>query len=182
MMLLKSVVPLAVALASTALADVKTISDSLKTITKDLVALDGTINKFDGQIFSALPIIGASSKLEGSLKSGAATANESTPLSYDDTLVIANLVGVLAGDAKKTVDDLIAQKPKFDKLFIVSPIVLSTSKKLRAATANFSEAVIGKVPPELKAVGGNLVKGIDDDFARAVKAYSGGGAALPFTA
>lgn len=181
-MLLKSVVPLAVvALAATVLADVKTISDSLKTINKDLTALDGAVRKFDGQIFSALPIIGASNKLEGSLKSGTATAKESTPLSSDDALVIADLVGGLAGNAKKTVDDLISQKPKFDKLFIVSPIVLSTTKKLRAATANFSEAVIEKVPSELNAVAKDLVKGIDDDFGRAVKAYSGG-AAVPFTA
>lgn len=181
-MLLKAAVPLAVALAATVLADVKTISDSLKTITKDLVALDGTITKFDGQIFSALPILGASSKLEGSLKSGASTAKDSPPLSYDDTLVIADLVGVLAGDAKKTIDDLVSQKPKFDKLFIVSPIVLSTTKKLRAATANFSEAVIDKVPQELNTVAKNLVKGIDDDFVRGVNAYSAGAAAVPFTA
>jgi hypothetical protein len=42
----------------------------------------------------------------------------------------------------------------------------------RALSADFSEAVIAKVPVDLQGKAKALVQGIDDSFAKAIKKYS----------
>ncbi|KAK2595114.1 hypothetical protein QQS21_007140 [Conoideocrella luteorostrata] len=170
-MLLKTILP--VVFAVSAVADVTSINNALITITKDLVALNNTLASFKGDLFAAIPILGASNKLQTSIKAGTDAAKKSNPLSFDDTLIIAESTADLAEDSTQTIDTLIAAKPKFDKLFIVTPITLGLTKDLRAATANLSAAIIEKVPADLQPVSKALVQGIDDDFARAVKAYGG---------
>lgn len=171
-MLLKSVLPVAL-FAATALGDLTSINNALLTVTKDLIALNGTLTNFNGDLFAAIPILLSSSTLENAIKAGTKTANASGPISFDDTLVIADSTADLAIDATQTIDNLIRTKPKFDKLLIVSPITLGVVKGLRTATAAFATAIIAKVPQELQPVAKALVQGIDDDFARGVKAFGG---------
>ncbi|OAQ60336.1 hydrophobic surface binding protein A domain-containing protein [Pochonia chlamydosporia 170] len=172
MMLLKSIVPVAL-FAATAVADVTSINNALLTVTKDLIALNSTLANFSGDLFAAIPILGASLTLENAIKAGTKTANASQPLNFDDTLIIAQSTADLAEDATSCINTLISVKPKFDKLLVVTPITLGITKDLRKLTAAFATAIIAKVPANFQEVAKQLVQGIDDDFARGIKAYGG---------
>lgn len=67
---------------------------------------------------------------------------------------------------------LVNAKPKFDKLVIVSPVVLINLKLQKAATDKFSAAVISKVPVDLKETAEGLVAPIDIAFEAALEEYS----------
>ncbi|KAK2590620.1 hypothetical protein QQS21_011686 [Conoideocrella luteorostrata] len=160
-------------LAVSAVADVTSINIALLTITKDLVALNSTLANFSGDVFAAIPILGSLNKLLGSIRADANTAKKSAPLNFNDTLIIDESTADLVEDSTQTLNTLIAAKPKFDKLYIVTPINLGFTKNRREATANLSSALIENVPANLQPVAKALVQGIDDDFARGAKAYGG---------
>lgn len=160
-------------LAATVVADLASVNNALLAIDKNLLGLKQTINSWDGQLFSAIPILFAASSVQNSIKAGAKAANDSQPLSFEDTLVIAQSTVTLADDTTTTIDDLIGIKPKLDKLVIGSPITLSNIKSIRTAVGDLATALIAKIPADTQPIAKELVKGIDDDLARGVKAFGG---------
>ena len=89
----------------------------------------------------------------------------------DETLQVAKATSELSQDVSETIDIVIGAKPKFDKIQ-VSPVILLNLQLQRALSADFSEAVIAKVPVDLQEKAKALVQGIDDSFAKAIKKYS----------
>ncbi|KAK2598164.1 hypothetical protein QQS21_005715 [Conoideocrella luteorostrata] len=171
-MLVKSVLGAAV-FAATALADLTSVNNALIKINKDIGSLNTTINGWDGQLFSAIPILAQSWGLEGTIKSGTKTADSSGPLNFDETLVIADSTADVAISAHSILANMVATKPKFDKIIVGTPFALGILKNLRNETAALATSIISKVPAELQPIAKELVGGIDADFAAAVKTYGG---------
>jgi hypothetical protein len=77
-------------------------------------------------------------------------------------------------DVHSVLQTLQKAKPKFDALpfGIGSPLVLSILKTDKTDAAQFSSAVVAKVPTVLQSVAASIVAPIDKDFAAAIATYS----------
>ncbi len=64
-----------------------------------------------------------------------------------------------------------AAKPKFDKLVVVSPVILLNLKEELQATDRFGAAVTSKVPAALQATAQGLLAPIDAAFNKAIGVY-----------
>ena len=148
------------------------IPAALDSIAKDTVALNETVAHWNGLPLSLLGIVSKSSTLLNEIKKGTKTADASDPLTFDEALSVATGTTALATDVHQTLDTIVATKKKFDFYLIVSPILKKTLKDQRAATVDFSDAVIAKVPENLREVAKNLIQPIYDDFDKAIAAYS----------
>lgn len=171
-MLLRTVVaPLA--LAATVLADAAALNEAIKTIDKNVNNLNTVLANFPGDIFSTIPILFATTTLDSSIKKAATIAKDVEPLTFDETLALADVTGNVARSAKTCIDTLISVKPKFDKLVIVSPITLGLVKGLRTSTKSLTDIVLTKVPEDLKDVATQLIAEIDAQYVRAIEAFGG---------
>lgn len=148
------------------------IPAAIDTITKDTVALNETVAHWNGLPLSLLGIVGKSNSLLNDIKKGTKTAKASDPLTFDEALNVATVTVDLATDVHQTLDTIVRSKPRFDVYLIVSPILKKVLKDQKAATVDFSNAVVSKVPADLQAVAKNLIQPIYDDFDKAIAAYS----------
>lgn len=151
--------------------DELSILDTLAKITTDTIALNTTLAAFTGSDDGLTYILRNSTALQNDITTGASDASNAPPVVFQDALLLASATARLAQDTNSTIGTLINTKPQFDKLG-ASPIVLSTVQNLKAATANFSGVVIGKLPLDVAPVGEQLVDLINDQFARAIQVYS----------
>jgi hypothetical protein len=165
-----SLLPL-VALAGCAFASGDTISTAIDNIFNATLALNKTIATWPQTLLGTIPITTKSTLLLTAIHNGTLVARESEPLSLEETLQVAKATSELSNDVSLTLETVIAAKPKFDKL-MVSPVILLNLELQRALSADFSEAVIAKVPENLQGNAKALVQGIDDSFAKAIKKYS----------
>ncbi|KND89995.1 hypothetical protein TOPH_05281 [Tolypocladium ophioglossoides CBS 100239] len=160
-----------VALAATVLADGKAITSAMNTINSDTVRLGTTVAAWPGDVFGVLPIAGESLALLEDIKKGSQTAADSAPLTQDEALSLATAVGDLAAQVNKTLEAIIAAKPKFDSLLVVSPVIFLNLEAQQKATADFSAKVVAKVPAALQAIARSLIQPIDDGFNKAIAEY-----------
>ncbi len=169
-----------IAFAATVLADGAAINAALKAVDKDILTLTATLNGFSGDLFAAIPVLGASLGLKAEIEKATKVANSSQALTSDDAVGLADTVGTIITDATASIDAFIAAKPKFDKLLIVTPIAGGQVKDLKTATAALGVAIIAKVPADFKDVATQLVGQINAQFERGIAAYGGGGKAPAF--
>jgi hypothetical protein len=149
-----------------------TIAPVLKTITQDVIALNNTLASYSGDEEGLAAILDKSNTLLDDIKSGTETAKASPPLSFEDTLDLADLTATLAAYSTDNIDTLIAIKPKLAVNPATIPITRSVLVGLKDATQDFSAAIIQKLPLELEPVAQKLVDRIDADFERGIDAYS----------
>ncbi|UNI17134.1 hypothetical protein JDV02_003510 [Purpureocillium takamizusanense] len=143
----------------------------MNTIKADTVDLGNHAAAFRGDILGVLPIAIGSLHLLDDIKKGTKTASSSQPLTTPEALELAGATGDLAKEVNKTLTAIIAAKPKFDKLLVVSPIILLNLEQQQKATKDFSAKVVEKVPKELQAIAQGLIKPIDDGFTQAIGKY-----------
>ncbi|KAM3507759.1 hypothetical protein MY10362_001561 [Beauveria mimosiformis] len=171
MLLSKLVAP--IALAATVLADGAAVNTALKTVDQSINSLTATLTGFSGNIFGAIPVLGASLKLKSDIEKATKAASSSQGLTSDETLSLADTVGTIITDATKSIDAFIAVKPKFDKLLILTPIAAGQIKDLKTATVALGDAIVSKVPAELKEIASQLIGQINAQFDRGSAAYGG---------
>ncbi|KAG6002889.1 hypothetical protein E4U21_002711 [Claviceps maximensis] len=152
-------------------ADGKTITAALAAIQNKTTDLGSAVSAWDGHLLGVLPITSTSSHLLSQIKHATSTAQASDPLTLDGALAVALATGSLSAVVQATLRIIVDNKHRFDKLLIVSPVVLLELELQRHATAKFSAAVVDKVPVSLRGVAQGLVKPIDDAFGAAVDAY-----------
>ncbi|KAM0351143.1 hypothetical protein ACHAPU_002927 [Fusarium lateritium] len=165
-----SLLPL-VAFVGCAFASGDSISTAIDSISNATLALNKTVALWPQTLVGALPITTKSTLLLTEIHKGTLVARKSEALSVEETLQIAKATSELSNDVELTIDTIIATKPKFDRLG-VSPVILLNLNLQRALSADFSEAIIAKVPKNLQGNAKALVQGIDESFARAIKKYS----------
>ncbi|PNY29126.1 Uncharacterized protein TCAP_00951 [Tolypocladium capitatum] len=173
-MLLANVLPVVALAATTVLADGKAITAAMATIKADTVQLGASVSSLAGDlldVLTVLPIAGESLGLLADIKKGAEVADKSAPLTQDEALGLASVTVDLAAQVNKTLEILIAAKPKFDGLLVVSPIIFLNLEAQREATTDFGNKVVAKVPKDLQAIAKGLMQPIDDGFNEVIAAY-----------
>ncbi|KAG6021299.1 hypothetical protein E4U40_005379 [Claviceps sp. LM458 group G5] len=152
--------------------DDKAMTAALTTIQSKTTALGTTVSTWKGLLPDALPITTTSANLLTQIKHTTTTAEAtSTSFSFSDALAVAVATGRLSAVVQTTLRIIIDNKPRFDKLLILSPVVLLNLEGLRRATAELSAAVVRRLPGDLGRVAGALVRGIDEAFGEAIDVY-----------
>ncbi|QPH16071.1 hypothetical protein C2857_000617 [Epichloe festucae Fl1] len=147
------------------------ITHALGLINTQTADLGSAVANWKGDLLGALPITTKSAQLLEQLRRSRRTADASRPLSTDEALAVAVATGDLSRVVQATLGTIVDNKPRFDKLLVLSPVVLLNLELQRGATADFSDAVVRKVPEGLKTIAQGLIKPIDDAFAAAIDKY-----------
>ncbi|KAH7379802.1 antigenic cell wall galactomannoprotein-like protein [Cadophora sp. MPI-SDFR-AT-0126] len=147
-------------LVSHVVADGASISAAIDNIAAATEKLNETVAGFPNNPILGLTDIGdLLVNSVGALKAindGTKVAEASANLTTAEAIGLAGKIQTLASTVTTTLDTTKAAKSKFDKLLIVSPIVLLNLKQQRTATVEFGDAVISKVPVELQPIAQNL--------------------------
>lgn len=159
------------ALAATAIADGKAITDAMAKIQSQTADLGTTVTNWKGDLLGALPITVKSTKLLQQIKSGVKVAKQSANLTFDEALGVAGATTELGKVVQTSLQAIVDAKPKFDKLIILSPVVLINLELEQDATDDFSGAVVSKVPEALQGIAKQLIQPIDDAFAAAIDKF-----------
>lgn len=170
-MLFSKYLQFGILVSSVVVAD-DTIGKSLQAITAKVLGLNTTLTNFKGDLPGLFPLLIDSNALLNTIKDGKKISDKAPVLTFQETLLLAEITTVLVKDTNDTITTLIATKPKLAPFIIAVPIVLSTAKSLRNATVDLSTSVIAKIPRDIQPVAQQLIQLIDDQFARAIKAYS----------
>ncbi|KAG8413561.1 hypothetical protein J3458_012636 [Metarhizium acridum] len=159
------------AFAATAIADGKAITDAMAQIKQQTADLGTTVGNWKGDLLGALPITVKSTQLLKQIRSASRTAEQSAMLSTEEALAVAGATTDLSKTVQATLQTIVDTKPKFDKLIILSPVVLLNLELEQDATDDFSSKVVSKVPGALQGIAQSLIKPIDDAFAAAIDKY-----------
>lgn len=162
-------------LLARALADGAAIVAAMSTISTATVNLNNTVSSFpDNILLDALDIgslLADSITLLNDINSATSVAQQSANLTLTEAISVAESTLSLASVVESTLTNIVNSKPKFDKLLVVSPVILLNLKSEKSATDNFGAAVVSKVPSELQATAQSLLAPIDDAFNSAIAAY-----------
>lgn len=172
MLVTKLLIPL-FAGASGVLADGAAIVSAISAIQNATIALNDTVAAWEGGILSAIPIIAESTSLLSAIKKGTATAKQSANLSDIEAFTVGVDTISLVNDVNSSLTTIIAAKPRFDRN-LLSGIVLLNLEQEKSASADFSDAVVSKLPATFVSTGQILASQIAAAFAEAIDVYSGG--------
>lgn len=159
-----------VALAGTALASGATISKAIYTIANSTLELNKTIAHWPRNIIGTVPIFEKSTILSIKIHNGTRVARASKPLSEEEALQVAKATQKLSLSVNTTLETIIHAKYDFDHLTL-SRVILLNLELQRDLSKDLAEAVIDKVPKELKDTARQLIKTIDDSFKKAIRVY-----------
>lgn len=146
------------------------IPSALTSITTSTTTLRTALTSWNGHLLTTIPVLKTSAALLTTLKSATKTARASDPLSFDESIQVAQLTQNLAGVVNGTLETLIGLKTKFDRI-LLSPAILLNLELEKQATKEFSDVVVGKVPEALRETAAGLVKVIADSFDKAIDKY-----------
>ena len=168
-MKISSILPLAT-LFSFAWADGASITAAINNIESTTLELQDTVSGFNGNPLTVVKILAESTALLGDINKATFTAATSANLTDTEALALATTVQTLSGDVSSTLNTIVAKKPVFERE-LLAPSILLNLKLEKAATDQFSAALVSKVPPELQAIAQALAAPIDQAFDSAIDAY-----------
>ncbi len=157
-------------LATTTLAETKTIVSALATVDTATTKLGSAVTSWRGDLLGTLPIIADSTSLLVKVKQGTKTAENSAALDLPATLEVATATNKLVASVNTTLGALISAKKKFDKL-LLSPIIFGNLELQKCATDEMSKAIIAKVPANLQDLAKGLVAPISKSFDLALDVF-----------
>jgi hypothetical protein len=105
------------------------------------------------------------------INEGTTIATDSANLTLSETVAVASATAKLSLVVQSTLNTLLLAKSKFDKLLVVSPIVLYNLKQQQTATNEFGAAVTAKVPTAYQGLAASLLKPIQTAFNTTITAY-----------
>ncbi|KAL2060661.1 hypothetical protein VTL71DRAFT_9302 [Oculimacula yallundae] len=157
------------------LADGASISAAIDKISAAAIQLNETVAEFPDNPIYGLTDIGDllidSTAVLKSIKQATKVAEASGELTLLEAIGLAGKITSLASGVQSTLDSTVAAKPKFDKLLVVSPVVLINLKLQKSATEEFGSKVVEKVPVDLRPIAENLQKPILEAFDKAIASY-----------
>ncbi|OBT42486.1 hypothetical protein VE00_07923 [Pseudogymnoascus sp. WSF 3629] len=168
-----SVLPVAL-LATTVLADGASIIAAMTKISDATAKLNSTVANFaDGLIGLAetVPLLIESTTLLTDINDGTKVASSSANLTLVETIAVAGATSNLVRGVQSSLQTIVDTKSKFDRLVVISPVILINLEKQKAATNKFSAAVISKVPEPFQGVAQGLVAPVDVAFDSAIAKY-----------
>lgn len=129
-------------LIGTCFADGASISAALGVISADTTTLNKTVASWPGDLLGALPITIQSTTVLTDINKATSIAQDSAALNDTETLAIAVTTADLITDTNSTLTEIIAAKPKFDKL-LLGPIIYLTLASEKDASGKLSAAITG---------------------------------------
>ncbi|KAE8448839.1 hypothetical protein EG329_008841 [Mollisiaceae sp. DMI_Dod_QoI] len=163
-------------LTAQVLADGASILAAMSKISNATVALNNTLNSFPSNPLLAIgdiaPLLVDSVNLLDDINSGTTIASKSANLTLSETIEVAKATIALGTTVSTTLQNLINAKPKFDKLVVISPVVLVNLKLEKDATDRFGKAVVSKVPSAFQGTAKGLLSPIDTAFNSTIAFYS----------
>ncbi|KAF2998351.1 hypothetical protein G7054_g2645 [Neopestalotiopsis clavispora] len=160
-----------VPLIGTCLADGAAIAEALGVISDDTTALNQTVASWPGDLLGALPITIQSTTLLTDINKATGIAEDSAALNDTETLSIAVTTATLITDTNSTLTQIIAAKPKFDKL-LLSPVIYLTLSSQKDASGKLVSAIAEKVPTAYQTVANALGAQLAASFDVALDAYA----------
>jgi hypothetical protein len=162
-------------LATQVLADGASILAAISDISNATVALNNTLNTFPGNPLLAIgdiaPLLVDSVNLLDDINVGTTVATQSANLTLPETIEVAQATVALSHTVTSTLSNLMRVKTKFDKLVIISPVVLVDLKLEKEATDRFGAAIIAKVPAAFQATALGLLSPITAAFNTTIAYY-----------
>ena len=169
-----TLLPLSLLVAKAA-ADGAAIVAAMTTISTATVALNNTVSSFPSNplldLLDVGPLLSDSLTLLNDINSATSIAQQSANLTLLEAISVAQSTLSLASTVESTLTNIVNSKSKFDKLVVVSPVILLNLKEEKSATDKFGAAVVEKVPAALQATAQNLLAPIDDAFNSAIATY-----------
>jgi hypothetical protein len=121
------ILPLAL-LATQVLADGAAIIAAISTVSNATLALNKTVTNFPSNPFDDLfdipSLLVDSATLLADINDGTKVAGASANLTLTETISLVSATISLASVVESTLKTIVAAKPKFDALLIVSPVLL----------------------------------------------------------
>lgn len=171
-----SLIPLAfLAAITTVSAGATEIVSELNKISAQTDKVESIVTEFSGGIAGlgdVVPLLIESTELLITIKKATKVAKKSEPLDLDGVIAIVGPTQALVADVQSLLAALVNAKPKFDKLVIVSPVVVLNLKQQRKATVELNEVIIGKVPVDFQGLARDLVEPIYGAFDATIAEYS----------
>lgn len=149
-----------------------TVLSNLKKINTASTTLDKAVTSWDGSVSGVIPIQNDSNALDNDVKSATKEAGtEKQATSAASKQIIGYVTNTLAPNTKKTLNDLVAAKPKF-KADGLDSTVESNLKTLKTDVDALGQALLKIASADQKANAQKNIKNIDGYFAIAIKAFS----------
>lgn len=163
------------------LAAITTVSAGAAEIVAELGKISTQTDKVESIVteFSAgikglgdvVPLLIESTELLIDIKKATKVAKKSEALDLDGVIAIVGPTQTLVADVQSLLAAIVNAKPKFDKLVIVSPVVLLNLKQQRKATAELNDVIISKVPADFQGLARDLVAPIYVAFDATIAEY-----------
>ncbi|PSR75536.1 antigenic cell wall galactomanno protein-like protein, partial [Coniella lustricola] len=153
--------------ATTVLGDGAAIVAAITAIQNSTIALTDTVASWNGGILSAIPIIVESTSLLSTINAGTSTAQQSANLTALEAFTVGVDVYELVTYVNASLTTIVAAKPDFDK-DLLTGIVLLNLEQQKSASADFSGAIVSKLPADLVTTGQALAAEIAAAFADAI--------------
>lgn len=158
--------------ASSVLADGAAIADAISAIQNATQELNATVATWNGGILGAIPIVSESTSLLTAINDATATAKQSANLSAIEAITVGLDIITLVTDVNSTLTTIIDAKLKFDKTLLTGVVLLNLGLE-KSASAEFSDAVIEKLPETFVSTGQTLSDEITASFDQAIDVYNG---------
>lgn len=159
--------------------DANSITASLTTISNQLVAMNSTLNQFQGGFngtLLALQIQGEASTLLGDINDATTVTQQSAMLDDADSATVAFSVVSLSSNIYDLLDNLVRKKAAFDTAILgiasASFLVESDLVELKNGTDAFAQALSSKFDAAIKNVAPLVVADIDFHFSQAITVYA----------
>lgn len=153
------------------LVSAATILENIKKVDSSVGALGDTVVAYKGGLLGAVPILEKSVNLLIDINKGTKDTENSAPLTLDEAFGVASATIDLVATVNSTLQAVIDRKPDFDKLLVISPIILGNLELQKSATDKFSAAIVEKVPVEAQPIAEELIAEIEASFEAALDAY-----------
>lgn len=159
--------------------DGASIVAAFTTISNQLVAMNTTLNSFEGGFngtLLALQIQAEASSLQSDVSAATTTITQSAALSDVESSTVAYAVVSLSSDIYDVLDNLVAKKPAFDSAILgiasASFLVKSDLQNLKNGTDALGAALTQKLTITVAQVAPLLISAIDFHFNQALTVYA----------
>ena len=145
------------------------VSDALYNISNYTITLGYAINNFSVTDKALLNLQYQRDLVLGAIMSGAEASKNIDNLTTADVIGLTSILAQLTTTVNNSVADTIKQKKNFGGL---GPVILSGLKNQQAATIEFQEAVLDKIPANLVALAADANKPILSSLATGISVFS----------
>ncbi|EME81535.1 uncharacterized protein MYCFIDRAFT_183358 [Pseudocercospora fijiensis CIRAD86] len=148
------------------------VSSAISGLTSKVQAVDKAVQAFNGDAQQAVAIQSAAKDLSDTVDKGTAAAKGLPTLQQQDALGLASPVQDLSKAVNQTIGDLIAKKDAFVKAGLGGAVREILEGQQKSASA-FVDAILSKLPAELKPIGQQLAAPVIDSIKTGVAAFAG---------